>query len=46
MAAGDKTPIKWEDADFAWDLAPDPNDILPGFGPSIPIYTCNDVALV
>ena len=46
MAAGDKTPIKWEDADFAWDLAPDPNDILPGFGPSIPIYTWDDVALV
>ena len=40
------TPIKWEDADFAWDLAPDPNDILPGIGPSIPTYTWNDVALV
>ena len=38
MAAGDKTPIKWEDADFAWDLAPTDTDS--------DRYTWNDVALV
>ena len=38
MAAGDKTPIKWEDADFAWGLAPTDSDKAR--------YTWDDVALV
>ena len=47
MAVGDKTPIKWEDADFAWDKAPtNPNGLIPGIVPSRPIYTWDDVALV
>ena len=38
MAVGDKTPIKWEDADFAWDLAPTDT--------TLDRYTWNDVTLV
>ena len=38
MAVGDKTPIKWEDADFAWELAPTDTDKNR--------YTWDDVALV
>jgi len=38
MAVGDKTPIKWEDADFAWELAPTDTDK--------DRYTWDDVALV
>ena len=38
MAVGDKTPIKWEDADFAWELAPTDTDA--------DRYTWDDVVLV
>ena len=38
MAVGDKTPIKWEDVDFAWELAPTDTDK--------DRYTWDDVALV
>ena len=46
MAAGDKTPIKWEDADFKWNIAPPSEDYKVGFKASKFPYTWNDVALV
>ena len=46
MAAGDKIPIKWEKADFKWDIAPPSEDYKVGFKPSKFPYTWNDVALV
>ena len=46
MAVGDKTPIKWEDADFKWNIAPPSKDYKPGFKPSKFPYTWDDVALV
>ena len=38
MAAGDKTPIKWEDADFKWNTAPNNS--------SHPRYTWDEVELI
>ena len=46
MAAGDKTPIKWEDADFKWNIAPPSKDYKVGFEASRFPYTWDDVALV
>ena len=46
MAAGDKTPIKWEDADFKWEAAPPSEDYKVGFKASLVPYTWDDVALV
>jgi len=46
MAAGDKTPIKWEDADFKWNIAPPSADYKTGFEASSFPYTWDDVALV
>ena len=46
MAVGDKTPIKWEDADFKWNAAPPTENYKVGFKPSKFPYTWNDVALV
>ena len=46
MAVGDRTPIKWEDADFKWNIAPPSEDYKVGFKPSSFPYTWNDVALV
>ena len=46
MAAGDKTPIKWEDADFKWNTAPPSEDYKVGFKASSFPYTWDDVALV
>ena len=46
MAAGDKTPIKWEDADFNWNIAPPSEDYKVGFEASSFPYTWDDVALV
>ena len=46
MAAGDKTPIKWEDADFKWNIAPPSEDYKVGFKASSFPYTWDDVALV
>jgi hypothetical protein len=46
MAAGDKTPIKWEDADFKWNVAPPSEDYKVGYKPSKFPYTWDDVALV
>jgi len=46
MAVGDKTPIKWKDADFKWNVAPPSKDYKIGFKPSSFPYTWNDVALV
>ena len=46
MAVGDKTPIKWEDADFKWNIAPPSEDYKVGFKASKFPYTWNDVALV
>ena len=46
MAVGDKTPIKWEDADFKWNIAPPSEDYKVGFKSSSFPYTWNDVALV
>ena len=42
----EKTPIKWEDADFKWNAAPPSEDYKVGFEPSKFPYTWNDVALV
>ena len=42
----EKTPIKWEDADFKWDAAPPSEDYKPGFKPSKFPYTWDDVSLV
>ena len=46
MAVGDKTPIKWKDADFKWNAAPPSKDYKVGFKASSFPYTWNDVALV
>ena len=46
MAAGDKTPIKWKDADFKWNTAPPTENYKVGFKASKFPYTWNDVALV
>ena len=46
MAAGDKTPIKWENADFKWDIAPPSEDYKVGFKASLVPYTWDDVALI
>ena len=46
MAAGDKTPIKWENADFKWDIAPPSEDYKEWFKSSKFPYTWDDVALV
>ena len=46
MAAGDKTPIKWEDADFKWNIAPPSRDYKTGFKASSFPYTWDDVALI
>ena len=46
MAIGDKTPIKWEDADFKWNIAPPSEDYKVGFKASSFPYTWDDVALV
>ena len=46
MAAGDKTPIKWEDADFKWNIAPPSTDYKTGFEASSFPYTWDDVDLV
>ena len=46
MAIGDKTPIKWEDADFKWNIAPPSKDYKVGFEASRFPYTWDDVALV
>tara|TARA_R110001592_G_scaffold40424_3_gene132833 strand:+ start:1353 stop:1715 length:363 start_codon:yes stop_codon:yes gene_type:complete len=46
MAVGDKTPIKWKDADFKWNAAPPNKQYKVGFKPSSFPYTWNDVALV
>ena len=40
------TPIKWEDADFKWNIAPPSEDYKPGFKASSFPYTWDDVALV
>ena len=46
MAVGDKTPIKWKDADFKWNIAPPSKDYKVGFEASRFPYTWDDVALV
>ena len=46
MAVGDRTPIKWEDADFKWNIAPSSEDYKVGFKSSSFPYTWDDVALV
>ena len=46
MAIEDKTPIKWEDADFKWNIAPPREDYKVGFKASLFPYTWDDVALV
>tara|TARA_B100000287_G_scaffold179185_1_gene169183 strand:- start:255 stop:623 length:369 start_codon:yes stop_codon:yes gene_type:complete len=46
MAVGDRTPIKWEDADFKWNIAPPSEDYKVGFKASSFPYTWDDVALV
>ena len=46
MAAGDITPIKWEDADFKWNIAPPSEDYKVGFKASSFPYTWDDVALI
>ena len=46
MAAGDKIPIKWEKADFKWDIAPPSEDYKVGFKASSFPYTWDDVALI
>ena len=46
MAAGDKIPIKWEKADFKWDIAPPSEDYKVGFKASSFPYTWDAVALI
>ena len=46
MAVGNKIPIKWEDADFKWNIAPPNEDYKPGFKASSFPYTWDDVALI
>ena len=40
------TPIKWEEADFKWDIAPPSEDYKAGFKASSFPYTWDDVALI
>ena len=40
------TKIKWEDADFKWNIAPPSEDYKPGFTASSFPFTWDDVALV
>ena len=40
------TKIKWEDADFEWNIAPPSEDYKPGFKASSFPFTWDDVALV
>jgi len=40
------TPIKWEEADFKWDIAPPSEDYKEGFKASSFPYTWDDVALI
>ena len=40
------TPIKWEDADFKWNIAPPNENYKVGFKSSSFPYTWDDVALV
>ena len=40
------TPIKWEDADFKWNIAPPSEDYKPGFKASSFPYTWDDVAII
>ena len=40
------TKIKWEDADFKWNIAPPSEDYKPGFKASSFPFTWDDVALV
>tara|TARA_R110001583_G_scaffold194107_1_gene364317 strand:+ start:1346 stop:1702 length:357 start_codon:yes stop_codon:yes gene_type:complete len=40
------TPIKWEDADFKWNLAPPSEDYKVGFKSSSFPFTWDDVSLV
>ena len=40
------TKIKWEGADFKWNIAPPSEDYKPGFKASSFPYTWDDVALV
>ena len=40
------TPIKWEDADFKWNIAPPNENYKVGFKASSFPYTWDDVALV
>jgi len=40
------TKIKWEDADFKWNIAPPSEDYKPGFTASVFPYTWDNVALV
>tara|TARA_R110001592_G_C13177517_1_gene750474 strand:- start:36 stop:389 length:354 start_codon:yes stop_codon:yes gene_type:complete len=42
----EKTPIKWEDADFKWNIAPPNEDYKVGFKASLVPYTWDDVALI
>ena len=42
----EKTPIKWEDADFKWNIAPPSENYKAGFTSSSFPYTWDDVALV
>ena len=40
------TPIKWQDADFKWNIAPPSEDYKVGFKASSFPYTWDDVALI
>ena len=40
------TKIKWNTADFKWNIAPPNEDYKPGFKASVVPYTWDDVALV
>ena len=40
------TKIKWEDADFKWNIAPPSEDYKPGFTASSFPFTWDDVALI
>ena len=40
------TKIKWEGADFKWNIAPPSEDYKPGFKPSKFPYTWDDVDLI
>ena len=38
--------IKWEGADFKWELSPPSEDFRPGFKATVVPYTWDDVALI